>query len=53
MKTKKEYVAPDLQVVVMAVGQMLASSVTIEQASGEYSGEFHSREYDFGFDDEE
>ena len=55
MDTKKEYTAPALQVMVIAVQQMLANSVTLvtlEQVDGEYEydGEFHSREFDFDDD---
>ena len=52
MNTKKEYTAPALQVMVIAVQQMLANSVTIEQVDGDYTGEFYSREFDFDDDDE-
>ena len=52
MNTKKEYTAPALQVMVIAVQQMLANSVTIEKVSGEYDGAFYCREFDFDDDDE-
>jgi len=53
MNTKKEYTAPALQVMVIAVQQMLANSVRIEQVTDEvYNGEFYSREFDFDDDDE-
>lgn len=52
MNTKKEYTAPALQVMVIAVQQMLANSVTLDQVDGVYDGEFHSREFDFDDDDE-
>ena len=52
MNTKKEYTAPALQVMVIAVQQMLANSVRIEKVGGDYNGEFHSREFDFDDDDE-
>ena len=52
MNTKKEYTAPALQVMVIAVQQMLANSVTIEKVGGDYDGEFYSREFDFDDDDE-
>ena len=38
MNTKKEYTAPALQVMVIAVQQMLANSVTLEQVGGDYNG---------------
>ena len=52
MNTKKEYTAPALQVMVIAVQQMLANSVTLEQVDGVYDGAFYSREFDFDDDDE-
>ena len=52
MNTKKEYTAPSLQVMVIAVQQMLANSVTLEQVDGEFNGEFYSREFDFDDDEE-
>ena len=52
MNTKKEYTAPALQVMVIAVQQTLANSVTIEKVGDKYNGEFYSREFDFDDDDE-
>ena len=47
MNTKKEYTAPALQVMVIAVQQLLANSVIIEKVDGVYDGAFYSREFDF------
>ena len=53
MNTKKEYTAPALQIMVIAVQRMLANSVTLEQVNDEYyNGAFYSREFDFDDDDE-
>ena len=52
MNTKKEYTAPALQVMVIAVQQLLANSVIIEKVGGEYDRAFYCREFDFDDDDE-
>jgi hypothetical protein len=50
--TKKEYIAPALEVEVVDNIQLLSGSVTIEQADGLFDDEFHSRGLSYDFDEE-
>ena len=47
---KKKYVNPEMEVVAVATQAMLASSVTVEVATGEFSGEFNAHEMDLDDD---
>ncbi len=49
---KKTYSNPQIEVITMATRQMLASSVEVQVAEGEFTGNFNSREDDFLLDEE-
>lgn len=49
---KKTYSNPQIEVITMATRQMLASSVEVQVAEGEFTGSFNSRENDFLLDEE-
>ena len=50
---KKTYSNPQIEVITMATRQMLASSVDVQVAEGEFDGNFNSREDDFLLDEED
>ena len=49
---KKTYSNPQIEVITMATRQMLASSVDVQVAEGEFDGNFNSPEFDSLFDEE-
>ena len=49
---KKTYKNPELEVIKIQTQQMLANSVTVDVATGEFSGDFNAKEDGFDWTDE-
>ena len=49
---KKTYINPQLEVIKIQTQQMLANSITVDVATGDFSGDFNVKEEGFDWTDE-